>query len=136
MANNKSNLIEEEILKYLLTTQAAFTRPSSFYIALGTAGTDGSITEPVSTGYTRLLVSSDGFVTVGAGKVANPTTFEFPICTAGWGTIDYVAIMTQVSGGALTGTSIIYGGTIAAAVTLGIGDTARFVSGSITVSEA
>jgi hypothetical protein len=112
-----TNYTESLALKYLLTTDAAITRPTTWFVGLFTsspteAGTSASPggTEVSGGGYARrpvtFTVATDGS---GTTTAKNSATLTFPSsggALANWGTITHIAIFDVVSG---TGNMIFYG---------------------------
>lgn len=129
-----SDFLEEEILRWLLTTGSAMSRPANLFVGVGTAGSDAGLTEPASGGYTRYQVTAGTFVSSGAGKFSNANEIVFPAATVGWGTISHVGIFTTVSGTAVS--NCLFVGSLTASVTIGIGDQFRFAPSGLTVSAA
>lgn len=96
-----SNTVENEMLTDFLT------RHPNLYLALSTAnpGEDGStIAEPSSGSYARLSV---GDVTITGNIITNDNAGQFPLSTADWGTITYIAVFTAASGGTFLGSASI-----------------------------
>jgi hypothetical protein len=77
---------------------------SILYIALssGSPGEDAStIHEPVGNGYARVPITNNkaNWSTSTTGVLYNMTTVTFPVSTAPWGYIDYIAIFNSGVGG-------------------------------------
>lgn len=127
MPNNFSDYAENAVLRWLLTTQAQ-TRPAVFYVGLASSVTGDTIGEIPSGSYDRQAVV---FVDPTNGRTANTVEILWPAATINFGLVVGAGIWDAVSGG-----NLLMVGPLAAGVTIGIGDRARFASGTITVSAA
>lgn len=133
MANNKVSFFRQEVLRQLLTTQVV-ERPTSWWIVLGTAGGPSYITKPSSfVPFGPFSATGNFFASTAGGAFANVTQFDASAAATGWGTISYIGIARNSTAAAAS--DYVYIGQLSAAVTFGIGDTPRFVSGAIKVSE-
>ena len=128
MANNLTDYGENACLKWLLTTSVQ-TRPSIWYIGLGTAFAGDALTEISSSLYTRAVVS---FIDPNNGRTANGSEVLFAVATSNYGgNITSFGVYDAVSGG-----NCLIAGDLTAAVTVGVGDQVRFASGAVVVSLA
>ena len=94
-----TNFLETEILDHVFAG-AAYTAPSTKYIGLFTAISDGeagSVTEVSGSAYARQAMA---FTTSGA-TTSNSGAVEFPTATGSWGTITHVGIYDAASSGNL-----------------------------------
>lgn len=134
---SKSNVIEDDTLKYWLTADAlTTTRPTTWFLALfkDDPGEDGSGNE-VSTGddsaYARQAIT---FSTpaVDSGLTSNNADITFPVVVLVGGsyTMSDFAIYTAVTGG-----TMLYYGTFGVPKTINGGETITFAAGGITVTE-
>lgn len=107
MPNNLTNYAEALIGTHLFRT-AAWSKPSTLYIALCTAVSDleaGTITEVsgLGTGYARVsMTSADATWTPPSGgnkRFANASAITFPTPTGNWGTATHFALFDASSGG-------------------------------------
>jgi hypothetical protein len=93
-----SDYAEDAMLKWLLTNSAV-TRPTAWFLALGTASADGSFTEISGNGYARTAVT----LTVSGTTptlATNGSAVNFPTVTgAGWGTVTHVAVFDASTAG-------------------------------------
>jgi len=141
MAGSKSDYLEAIILNGFLGG-TAITVPGTVYLALSTAAysdasTGSSMTEvsTSSTAYARVAVTNNS-TNWPAATGTSPTTktsgavFTFPTATASWGTVLSFYIVDASSAG-----NVLYGADLTTSKLIGIGDTASFASGAITVTE-
>ena len=125
----KTDYLENKVLDHNLAT-AAYTAPSAIYVALFTA-------DPGETGETTNEISGGGYArtqgTFGAasgGSASNSADIEFPQATGDWGTITHFALMDAQTSG-----NMLYYGALDASNTVGNGDTFKFATGDLTVTE-
>lgn len=121
-----SNYLETEILDHVFAG-AAYTAPSTLYLALFTTATadDGTGTEVTGGSYARQTIT---FTTSG-DTTSNNAAVEFPTATANWGTVTHAAIYDAVSGG-----NMLDHGALTASKTIESGDVFRLPSGDYDVT--
>ena len=122
-----TNFLETEILDHVFAG-AAYTAPTTKYIGLFTAISDGeagSVTEVSGSAYAR---QSMAFSTSGA-TTSNSAAVEFPTATGSWGTITHVGIFDAVSSGNL----MVYA-TLTASKAIASGDVFRVPSGDLDIT--
>jgi len=112
----------------------AFAAPATLYIGLSTTTiTDagGSITEPVGNGYARSAVTNNAtnFPAASGGSKSNGTDITFAQATGAQGTILDFFVADTITGG-----NILAYGTLTASKAITSGDTAKFASGSLTIT--
>lgn len=133
MAGSKSNFLEDEILDHVLGN-AAYTAPATVYIALYTAApTDaGGGTEVSGGSYVRLSVTNNAtnWPASSGGAKANGTDFTFATATANWGTVAAFGIFDAVTAG-----NLLYWADLAVSKAVNSGDTAKFATGDLDVTE-
>jgi len=151
-----SNYLENEVLDHVLGEGARDFTPPTLYVALfsGTASDVSAALEAgtmantagnwgnyeISTGgYVRQSIN---FATASGGSASNNVVVTFPQATAnynnpssGGSTVNYVAIVDQVSDGSSTSNVLFYGALTNPKEILN-GDTLSIASGSLTVSLA
>jgi hypothetical protein len=113
---------------------------ASVWVALGTAGADGSFSElPATGGYLRVAKgrtnTTDWKAAVGLSPATttNNTVVTFPVASANWNsgnTITHFAIYDAASGG-----NVIYWADLPNPKVISIGDTASFPIDSITLTQ-
>ena len=125
----KSNYLEDKILDYILRDTADWA-PSAVYLALHTANPDedGSGTEVSGNGYSRQAVT---FAAASSGSSSSNSVEEFTASGGAFGTVTHFGIWDASSGG-----NLLYYGALTASKTIADGDTLRFASGAITITEA
>ena len=122
-----SNYLETEILDHVFAG-AAYTAPSTKYLALFTAVADGeaaSVTEVSGGGYARQTVA---FTTSG-NTTSNNAAVEFPTATANYGTVTHVGVYDASSSGNLMAYA-----TLSASKTIETGDVFRVPSGDLDIT--
>ena len=131
MAGSKADYFELEILKWATGQVNDLGTAPTPYIALYTvAPTDaGGGTEVAGGSYARQS-SSGKWAAPAAGAVANNAEIAFPQATADWGTIVAFAILDAVSAG-----NFLYWATLTASKTVNNGDTFKFPSGNVDLTE-
>ena len=99
MASGKTNYLENIALDHILRNQA-FTPPATVYVALYTVapGEAGGGTEVTGGSYARQAVA---WAAASGGSMANSAIVTFPTATAGWGTIQGVALCDALAAGNL-----------------------------------
>ena len=122
-----SNYLETEILDHVFAG-AAYTAPTTKYLALFTAladGEAGSVTEVSGGGYARQTVA---FTTSG-NTTSNNAAVEFPTATGNWGTVTHVGVFDASSSGNLMAYA-----TLSASKTIETGDVFRVPSGDLDIT--
>lgn len=131
---SKNNYLENKVLDHVLGG-SDYTRPASVYIALFTSdpGEAGSQTgEPASGSYARVAVTnnSTNWPAASSGAKSNGTDFTFPTASGSWGTITHFGILDASTSG-----NMLYYGALAASKVITTGDTAKFATGDIDITE-
>ena len=122
-----SNFLETEILDHVFAG-AAYTAPTTKYLALFTAiadGEAGSVTELSGSAYARQTVA---FTTSG-NTTSNNAAVEFPTATGNWGTVTHVGVYDASSSGNLMAYA-----TLSASKTIETGDVFRVPSGDLDIT--
>ena len=125
----KSDYLENAILDHVLGT-AALSSPT-VYISLYTSdpGETDSGTEVTGNGYARLTAS---FGSATSGSASGPTSAtEFTASGGSWGTVTHFGIHDASTAG-----NLLYYGALTASKSIAAGDTLRFATNSITITEA
>ena len=129
----KSDFLENEILNNYLRNSGAYTPSGTVYVALYTAsGTDASAGTEVTdaNAYARTSVT---FGAASGGAVANSGDVTFPTASGGnWGTVVEFAIVDSATHGA---GNVLYFGPINPSKAINDGDTAKFLTGDIDITE-
>lgn len=112
--SNLTNYSENWMLKVQLTTEVV-TRPTAWWVGVGTGRNDDGITgEPSGNGYARQSAT----FSVTADTSTNTALLVFgPCATASWGSISTVGIFDAATGG-----NCLWAGNLAAARTVDVGD--------------
>ena len=125
-----SDYTENLALKFLLTADTA-TRPTAWYLALFTSDpTDAGTGDEVSTsgtGYSRKTIA----FTVTNDTATNSATVTFDAATANWGTIGFVGVYDDDTGG-----NLLFHGAVTTAKTLETGDTFQVSQGNLSITLA
>lgn len=130
---SKSNFLENAVLDHLLNSPgSAFTASGTLYVGLWNDPlsdvSDGSAAGEVSGGsYARTAVT---FGAAGAGAIANDGDVTFPTASASWNTVSGFAVCDSLTGGEL-----YYWGDITTPKLVDDGDTAKFLTGDIDITE-
>ena len=122
-----SNFLETEILDHVFAG-AAYTAPSTKYLALFTAISDGeagSVTEISGNAYARQSVA---FTTSG-NTTSNNAAVEFPTATGSWGTVTHVGVYDASSSGNLMAYA-----TLSSSKAIATGDVFRVPSGDLDIT--
>ena len=122
-----TNFLETEILDHVFAG-AAYTAPSTKYLALFTAiadGEAGSVTEISGNAYARQTVA---FTTSG-NTTSNNAAVEFPTATGNWGTVTHVGVYDASTSGNLMAYA-----TLSASKTIETGDVFRVPSGDLDIT--
>lgn len=130
---SKSDYLENALLDHVLGG-GDYTRPGTVYIALYTVtpGDAGGGTEVSGGSYARASVTNNAtnWPAASGGAKANGQDIEFAQATADWGTIVAFSIMDAVSGG-----NMLYWGAVSPSKAVNDGDTAKFATGDIDITE-
>ena len=122
-----SNYLETEILDHVFGG-AAYTAPTTLYLALFTAVTDGeagTVTEVSGGGYARQSMA----MTVTGNTASNTSAVEYPTATANYGTVVAVAVMDAATGG----NQLAYAG-LSSDKTIETGDVFRVPAGDLDIT--
>lgn len=121
-----SNYLENKILLHVLSN-TAYTSPTTVYLGLHTADpTDAGTGTEVSGGsYARQSFAS----TISGNAASNTSAIEFPTATASWGTVGWVAVWDNVSGG-----NLLFHGALTASKTIASGDVFRIPAGDLDIT--
>ena len=122
-----TNFLETEILDHVFAG-AAYTAPTTKYLALFTAiadGETGSVTELSGSAYARQTVA---FTTSG-NTTSNNAAIEFPTATGSWGTVTHVGVFDASSSGNLMAYA-----TLSASKAIATGDVFRVPSGDLDIT--
>lgn len=93
-----SNFLANKLLDHVFNG-AAYTPPSTVYLALSTADPTDSgagMAEPIGNGYQRQAIT---FGAAASRRVTQADPVTFPQATGAWGTVSHMAIFDAVSGG-------------------------------------
>lgn len=131
MAGSKNDYFELEILKWATGQVNDLGTACTPYVALYTvAPTDaGGGTEVTGGAYARQN-SSGKWAAPSVGAVETNAEIAYPQATADWGTVVAFAILDAVTGG-----NFLYWGDLTASKTVNNGDTFKFPSGEIDITE-
>lgn len=146
MAGSKSNYLESSVLNYWLGKSFTSTAPATVYIGLwnstlndaSNGNTDGEI--PIAStaiNYSRVAVTNSSASwtnSTSGGSKTNKITFTFTTsASTGWGTVVAFAILdgNSTSGG----NNILYWGDLTSSQAISAGNTVRFSTGSIVITE-
>ena len=122
-----SNFLETEILDHVFAG-AAYTAPTTKYLALFTAladGEAGSVTEVSGGGYARQTVA---FTTSG-NTTSNNAAVEYPTATANYGTVTHVAVFDASTSG-----NMMAYAALSSNKTIETGDVFRVPSGDLDIT--
>ena len=122
-----SNFLETEILDHVFAG-AAYTAPTTKYLALFTAladGEAGSVTEVTGGGYARQTVA---FTTSG-NTTSNNAAVEFPTATGNYGTVTHVGVYDASTSGNLMAYAAL-----SSNKTIETGDVFRVPSGDLDIT--
>ena len=122
-----TNFLETEILDHVFAG-AAYTAPSTKYLALFTAiadGEAGSVTEISGNAYARQSVA---FTTSG-DTTSNNAAVEFPTATGSWGTVTHVGVYDASTSGNLMAYA-----TLSSSKAIDTGDVFRVPSGDLDIT--
>jgi len=121
-----SNYLENKILLHVLSN-TAYTSPTTVYLGLHTADpTDAGTGTEVSGGsYARQSFAS----TISGNAASNTSAIEFPTATASWGTIGWVGVWDNSTGG-----NLLFHGALTASKTIASGDVFRVPAGDLDIT--
>ncbi|MEY4718485.1 MAG: hypothetical protein RL563_1103 [Pseudomonadota bacterium] len=129
-----TNYLENKLIDHIFQS-TAYTGPSTLYIALFTAVTDGeagTVTEVSGGSYARVAVTANASnwsdATGNNGTTANVNPIAFPAATADWGTATHFGIYDASAAGNL----LVYAA-LTASRTITNGSTASFGASTLTV---
>ena len=128
-----TNYLENEVLDHVLGKGTRdFTSPTSLYVGLLTAVSDGeaaSWTEVSGTNYARTSVA---FGAASSGSATNSADVEFPAAgSGGWGTVTHIAIFDASSAG-----NALFYGALSASRAVDEADIFTIVAGNLSISLA
>lgn len=129
MAGSKSDYLEDKLLDHVLKN-TAYTSPTTVYVGLYTVAPSdaGGGTEVSGNNYARKSVT---FSSASGGATANSADVTFDTPSASWGTVVAFGIFDQLTTG-----NLLYWGDLTANKTINSGDTVKFLSGDIDITEA
>ena len=130
---NISNYLRNKTLNHFFRGEAS-TSPSTFYVALFTNNPTASSTGTEVSGgsYERQIVTFTAPATVdGKQQITNSTDIEFPLATAGWGTITHAEIKDQITTG-----NAYYFGALTTPKIIETGDVIRISAGELKLNIA
>ena len=122
-----SNYLENALINGTIRG-TTYTAPSTIYVALYTTDpTDADTGTEVSGGsYAR---QSATFAAPSNGSSASNADVTFPQATANWGTVAYIGLRDNVTGG-----NLLYHTPLDASKTIETGDIFKIASGNLTVT--
>jgi hypothetical protein len=128
MANNLTDFAENLLLKWHLTTDSA-TRPTTWFLAVGTGNTDITLTgEPSGNGYSRQSVT----FTVTADTATNSAAITFgPNTGTNWGTMASVAVFDASTSG-----NCLWAGALTDSRAIAVGDSLTIAGGALSLTLA
>lgn len=132
MAGSKSDYLELELLKWATgQANALGAAPPTPYIALyTTAPTDAGGGVEVSGGSYAREDSSGKWAAPAAGAIVTNADIIFTTATADWGDVVAFGIFDALAAG-----NLLYWGDLTATKTVNNGDTFKFLSGNLTLTE-
>jgi predicted metal-binding membrane protein len=123
-----SNYLETELLDHVFGG-AAYTAPSTLYLALFTSNPDedasGTEVSTSGTAYARQTIT---FTTTG-NTTSNTAAVEFPTATASFGTVSHVGVMDASTGG-----NLLAYAALSSSKTIATGDVFRIPTGDFDIS--
>lgn len=122
-----SNYLETELLDHVFTNNA-YTSPTTVYVALFTAVTDGeagTVTEVSGGGYARQA----GSFTVSGNTATTSAAIEYPTATADYGTVTHVGIYDASTAG-----NLLAYAALTASKTISSGDVFRIPAGDLDIT--
>ena len=125
--SNLTNFSENQLLVWQLTN-GAMTRPTSWFVGVGTGNTDITLTgEPSGNGYTRQAVT----FSVTNDVASNTALLTFGPASASWGSMASVAVFDAATGG-----NCLWAGALTAAKAIDSGDSLTIAAGALTLTLA
>ena len=128
-----SNYMENAVLNQILGGQA-YSTPSTVYVALSTSayqedGTGGN--EPVGNNYARASVTNNttNWPVTTTGTKTNANSITFATASGNWGSLGYVGIYDQLTGG-----NLLMFSTISVPKSPSAGDTVSYAPSSLTIN--
>jgi hypothetical protein len=122
--SNFSDHSETLVATWLFTTDSA-TRPTAWYLGVGTGNDDAGLTgEPSGNGYSRQQVV---FTVSGAVATLSGAETFGPCTTTGWGTIASAAIFDAATGG-----NCLAVGALTTSRLVEVGDSLTVADGAVT----
>ena len=124
-----SNYLENALLNATLNA-TTYTAPATVYVSLWTSnpGDDGSGTEVSGGSYARTAVT---FGAPSNGVTTNSADVTFPTATASWGTVGWIGINDDSTGG-----NLLYHTALDTAKAIDSGDIFKIASGNLSVTLA
>lgn len=121
--SNLTDYAENLLLTWLMTNSAA-TRPTAWFVGVGTGHTDTGLTgEPSGNGYARQALTS----TVTGSTAASNAALLFGPATASWGSMASVGIFDAATGG-----NALWTGSLQTARTIDSGDSLSIAAAALT----
>ena len=121
--SNLTNFSENQLLAWQLTT-GSVTRPSAWFVGVGTGHTDITLTgEPSGNGYARQAIT----FSVTNDTATNTALLVFGPASVAWGSMASVGVFTAASGG-----DCLWTGALAAPRTIDVGDSLTIAAGALT----
>lgn len=123
-----SNYLENKVLLHVFGG-TSYTAPATLYLALYTTnpGEGNTGTECSGTSYARQTIA----FTVVNDTASNTSAVEFPVAGSSWGTISYVGILDNSSGG-----NLLAYGALTTAKAIDSGDVFRVEAGDLDITLA
>lgn len=130
---SKADFLENEILDHVLGNES-YSAPATVYIALYTAtpSDSGGGTEVTGGSYARkdMTNNATNWPAASGGAKSNGIDIVFDQATADWGTVVAFAIFDAVTAG-----NMLYWGDVTPNKPVNSGDTAKFLTGELDVTE-
>lgn len=130
---SKSNFLELKLLDHVLGN-TSYSAPATVYIALYTAAPSdtGGGTEVSGGSYARAAVTNNttNWPNASGGSKANGADITFPTASGSWGTVTHWGAFDASTSG-----NLLYWGDVSPSKSVGTGDTPKFGTGSLTVTE-
>jgi len=131
----KSTFLENELLDHVFGN-GAYASPAPVWLGLWTASlsddADGSTAGEVSGGaYARQSAPNTAWAAAASGSLSNSgSSVTFPSATASWGTVTHFGIFDASTGG-----NLLYWAALSSSKKIESGDTPKFSTGSLTITE-
>ena len=121
--SNLTNFSENQLLVWQLTN-GAVTRPTAWFVGVGTGHTDITLTgEPSGNGYARQAIT----FSVTNDTATNTALLVFGPASVAWGSMASVGVFSAASGG-----DCLWTGALAAPRTIDVGDSLTIAAGALT----